>query len=135
MVILNDFGRIAQNEWIKTAQIRAYVKLDVFKIMPDHLHGILVIVHDDDQCQGMEQSVGATGPVAPTSQDEYTSATLKPASLGSIIGQYKSAVTKKIRKIGKTDFKWQRGFYDHVIRNEKELFPLRRYILNNPSKY
>ena len=66
-VALNDFGKIAQNEWIKTTQIRAYVQLDMFIIMPDHMHGILVIVHDGRQYRGMVQTnVGATGPVAPT---------------------------------------------------------------------
>jgi hypothetical protein len=57
-------------------------------------------------------NVGTTGPVAPT---------LCSNSLGSIIGQFKSVATKRIRKEGCLNFKWQRNYYDRIIRNDKEL--------------
>jgi putative transposase len=121
-VILNKYVLIARREWIKTAHIRVCVQLDAFIIMPDHMHGILNIHHDN--C--LHSAAGATRRVAPSM--------LAPSSLGSIIGQYKSVVTKQIRKMGKTDFKWQRNYYDRVIWNEMELYTIRRYIFNNPIK-
>jgi len=70
---LNEIGRIVEEEWRKTAEIRGNVELDVFVIMPNHSHGILIIT---------DSAVGATRRVAPR--------TLRPNTLGSIIGQFKS---------------------------------------------
>jgi putative transposase len=117
---LNVQGEMVQNEWLKTQVIRSNVILDEFVIMPNHFHGILVIVDDLGK---------ATRRVAPTSK------TLLPNSVGSIIGQFKSAVTKKIRTSGIPDFKWQRNYYDRVIRDEKELNAVRKYIFYNPNKW
>lgn len=126
-IVLNNFGIVAKYEWLRTAQIRTYVKLDMFIIMPDHVHGILIIMND----------VGATGSVAHKTlkRESVVQITLKPESLGSIIGQYKSVVTKKIHKMGLRDFRWQRNYYDRVIRNDAELFAIRKYILNNPMNH
>jgi REP element-mobilizing transposase RayT len=122
-IILNKYGRVARNEWIKTAQIRQNVQLDSFIIMPDHMHGILVI-----------KNVGATGSVAHRTLNikSVSQITLNPESLGSIIGQYKSVVTKKIREMGLIEFRWQRNYYDRVIRKYAELHAIRKYIKNNP---
>ena len=75
-----------------------------------------------------DHSVGASGPVAPTH-------ILQSNSLGSIIGQFKLVVTKKIRKTGLADFKWQRNYYEHIIRNERELQKIHEYIIHNPLKW
>ncbi len=123
-IVLNNFGIVARNEWLRTAQIRTNVDLDTFIIMPNHVHGILVIANKEGYKRKNLRNVGATGSVAHT--------TLSPASLGSIIGQYKSVVSKKIRKMGMNDFHWQRNYYDRVIRNDAELYSIRKYILNNP---
>ena len=63
------------------------------------------------------------------------STSLQPNSLGSIIGQFKSVSTKRIRSLGYSDFAWQSRFYDRIIRNEKELFNIRKYIEQNPMKW
>ncbi|MGH7909933.1 MAG: transposase, partial [Thermodesulfobacteriota bacterium] len=60
---------------------------------------------------------------------------LKPNSLASIIGQFKSTTTKRIHSIGNSDFAWQSRFYDHIIRNEKSLQKIREYIHNDPLKW
>ena len=120
-VILNEYGMVARREWIKTAQIRTYVQLDAFIIMPDHVHGIIHITNKSNS--GQKRTILRVAPV-----------TLQPSSLGSIIGQYKSVVTKQIRKMGKPDFKWQRGYHDRVICNDIQLYFTRRYIINNPIK-
>ncbi len=113
-ICLNDVGRIVESEWENTGGIRQNVIIDTYVIMPNHLHGILIIYESD---------VGATGPVALTN------------SLGSIIGQFKSVVTKKIRKSGIHHFKWQRNYFERVIRNEKELNRIREYIITNSLKW
>jgi len=75
--------------------------------------------------------VGAIPRISPMKQ------TLIPNSLGSIIGQFKSKVTKKLREIsGNSDLKiWQRNYYEHIIRNEIDLQNIRQYITLNPLKW
>ncbi len=72
-----------------------------------------------------------TNPETPT-MTMPTTPRIQPASLGSIINQFKSVCTKRIRAVGHPDFEWQPRFYDCVIRNEDALIAIRRYILNNP---
>jgi putative transposase len=122
---LNGSGKIVQDEWIKSEQIRINIELDYYQIMPNHLHGIVYINKGNTDVSFI---VGATGPVAPT-------ATLKPNSLGSFIGQFKSVVTKRIRKNGMGNFNWQRNYFERVIRDEEELNKIRKYIIENPLKW
>ena len=55
-------------------------------------------------------------------------------SLSTIIGSFKSFVSRKVKKT-KPDFAWQKSFYDRIIRNEKELYQIRKYIRQNPLKW
>jgi len=57
-------------------------------------------------------------------------------SIGAIMGQFKSIVTKRINSLGKTPLTpiWQRNYYEHVIRDEDDLNRIRQYIIDNPSK-
>jgi putative transposase len=135
-LILNKLGKVVEEEWIKTKEIRKYVDLDYFVIMPNHLHGIIIIE------QSIED-VGATRRVAQNKEDRAiqriapTKKTLISNSLGSIIGQFKSKVTKRLREIsGNSDLKiWQRNYYEHIIRNEIDLQNIRKYITLNPLKW
>ena len=63
------------------------------------------------------------------------STTLKPNSLGAIIGQIKSVCTKQIRAMGCKKFSWQERYYERIIRDEKELYNIRKYIEQNPLKW
>lgn len=129
-MILNEFGKIIEEEWNKTKIIRINVDLDYYIIMPNHLHGIIIINNTVGVTRRVTQNIsskeGAIEPITPT---------LKSFSLGSIIGQFKSVTTKQIRKNGLYKFKWQRNYYERIIRNEKELFNIRKYILQNPMKW
>ena len=60
---------------------------------------------------------------------------LKPNSLGSIIGQFKSVCTKRIRQQGFTNFRWQTRFHDPIIRDKASLQRIRQYITDNPAKW
>jgi putative transposase len=59
----------------------------------------------------------------------------KPGSLGAIINQFKSKCTKRIRASTLPSFAWQRGYYDHIIRGDRDLARIRRYIRLNPAKW
>jgi len=112
---------------LKTAVLRGYVIISTFIIMPNHLHGILIF-HNPSQFP----TVGATRWVA-----QERKGTLQKGSLGSVLGQFKSAVTKRRDKVDETsDVKiWQRGYYERIVRNERELMAIQRYVENNPIRW
>lgn len=125
----SSIGNIAQKCWDEIPRHFPQVVLDEFVMMPDHLHGILFVYPDLPAFQ-MNESGDAC--VAATVQK-----TDRPAlSLSSIIGSYKSAVTRIVhlecpespRKI------WQRNYYDRIIRNDNELDMTRLYIKSNPDR-
>lgn len=125
---LNDWGMMVTTEWERTAILREYVALDAFVVMPNHIHGIMMIQKHTGR--GMMHHA----PTEPLKR-EFS----KPAahSLPSIIGAFKSAVTRRIRRLpdGAHATIWQRNYYEHVIRNESSLNHLRKYILHNPMRW
>jgi len=137
---VNELGEIVNNEWLRTEQIRPHVELDEFIVMPNHIHAIIWIVTDD--------SVGATRRVAPTKNGQVAptihpySQTTRPCgpksqSIGAIIGQFKSVVTKRINQMRGIPGApvWQRNYYEHIIRNDESLNRIREYIANNPLQW
>jgi putative transposase len=121
-VIISNIGKIVGQEWKNTGKIRPNVILDKWVIMPNHLHGIIIIKYKYNIKETSQRDV-STG----------IKSRIWPSSLGSIICQFKSSCTKKIRLMGNKDFQWQKRFYDHIIRNKHELFIIRKYIINNPA--
>lgn len=130
---LNEWGRIVEEEWRSMGESRPNVELDEFQIMPNHLHAILFITQPNTTKveDGLAKAPRSERPAAP----QYG----KPqkGSLGSIIGTFKSCVTREINKLEQTSGSnvWQRGYYDRIIRNEKHLEAVRQYIRNNPAKW
>ena len=123
---LNKFGKIVETEWIKTSEIRKNILLDEYIILPNHLHGIIFINNE-------YSAVAATRRVASTKSLPR----LQSGSIGAIIGQFKSIVTKQINTLRKTSGLplWQKNYYEHIIRNEKELNRIREYIISNPMQW
>jgi REP element-mobilizing transposase RayT len=154
---LSPIGEIVADEWLHTAHVRPYISLDAWIVMPNHIHGILII----DECTSptMADGVRTTDTTAdvetarravfrqvqtprwgvstsgsPSTNAKRTSV-LQPHSLGAIIGQFKSVATKRIWAAGWHDFGWQTRFYDHIIRDEQSLHRIRRYIADNPRRW
>lgn len=122
---LNEYGRIVAEEWARTATMRSNVELGEFVVMPNHAHGIIVLTDND---------VGARRRLAPTTEQFG-----KPiaGSLPTIIRAFKSAVTYRINILRQTSGApvWQRNYWEHIIRNERELERIRAYIINNPANW
>ena len=115
-MILNDVGEIVHDSWLWLEDQYDCVNLDKFIVMPNHMHGIIFLT-------GIIVKGASRG--APTS--------CKP--LGQLIGAFKTISTKQINIMHKTSgirF-WQRNFYEHIIRNEKDLEHIREYIMNNST--
>lgn len=132
-MILNDMGKLAYNEWLKTAQLRTNIELGEFIIMPNHIHGIIII--------NTPATVGADC-VRPNNIDNTTGECNSPLrvsmqTLGSIIGGYKSTVTRQINNLNVVPKQkiWQRNYYEHIIRNEKSYNSITDYITTNPINW
>jgi len=121
---LNAFGMIVEDEWIKSAKIRREIVLDQYIIMPDHMHGI-VIINNDGLGRGEQ-------PLAPT----MITPGMKSKSIGAMVAGFKSIVTKRINGLRNTPGVpvWQRNYYEHIIRDERDLNCIREYISNNPMR-
>lgn len=130
-VTLNHDGRIAFEEWRSSAEMREEMDLDAFVVMPNHVHGIVIIKHDIS-----DGNVGATGQ-SPLQQPEYPPRGPARRSLASFIVGYKGAVTRRINALRKTPGApvWQRNYYERIIRNDDELNRARFYIQENPTRW
>lgn len=126
-VALNEYGRVAHDEWLASSQIRRELELDAFVVMPNHIHGIVWIVSRDVGAAPASR-VGAHGR-APLQR--------APRSLGAFIAGYKSAVTKRVNELRQTPGTpvWQRNYWEHVVRTEETLEAIRQYIADNPARW
>ena len=136
-IILNEFGNVVEEEWIQTKEIRKNVDLDYYVIMPNHLHGIIIIEQSIENGRGELNSPTKdnSGRIqyAPTN-DKFKSPI---QTLGAIVRGFKSSVTKRLREISNnSELKiWQRNYYEHIISNENDLQNIRKYITLNPLKW
>ena len=143
-MILNNFGQLIKEEWLKSAEIRKEIELDDFVIMPNHFHGIVIInqeINSDfmkNDVDFQDNNVGANGS-SPLQQIQSSppKISMKPKSISSLIAGFKSATTKKINVIRNTHQNpvWQRNYYDHIIRNDESLARIREYVQNNPLSW
>ena len=133
-IVLNDVGKIVNEEWRRSKTVRDNVDLDYYVIMPNHIHGI-IILDAVETTRGVVSKSDSEHLLEDKTSHRLVSTTIKPNSLSSIVGQFKSIVTKRVRSSGYKNFAWQPRFYDHIIRNEKDLCWIRTYIQNNPLKW
>ena len=124
-MILNDAGKIVGKQWQWLESQYGHVILDAFVVMPNHLHGIIVI-SDVDTRRGGSRTAPTTSRTAPT---------IKP--LGRLVGAFKTTSTKQINNMRNTPGEklWQRNYWEHIIRNENEYRRIAEYIRNNPAKW
>ncbi len=121
-MILNQVGKLVKNEWLKSVDIRQEIELDEWVIMPNHLHGIVIILPVDASLAPLQKTGVAIR---------------KPKSLSSFVAGFKASVTKKIKRIcgDEKPLVWQRNYYETVIRNEQQLNRIRQYIDHNPLRW
>ncbi len=122
-MILSDAGETARHCWFALKNKFSTIELDEFVIMPNHIHGIIMITNN---CRG-----GVTPPLG-----EETSPLQRP-TLGQIVAYYKYQAARTINHARNTAgcSVWQRNYYEHIVRNETELCRIREYIQNNPINW
>ncbi len=133
---LNHLGEIARRELLQVPKTYPGVELfdDEYVIMPNHIHAIL---WKFDVGATPVLSSWCTAPACRRRVARISSSGPNPKTLGAIVGQYKSRVTKQINRLRETPGKpvWQRNYYDRIIRNDKELQAIRKYIADNPLQW
>jgi len=134
-MVLNEPGRMIETVWRELPQHYAGVEVDTLVVMPNHVHGIIILVGAGPCARpdNPRRSRGVGGQpqgVAPT------------VSLPDVVHRFKSLTTARYRRGVLQDrwppFSgrlWQRNYYEHVIRNEEELNTIRQYVADNPARW
>ncbi len=141
-VTLSVLGEIVNQCWNDIPNHFPSVHLDAFVIMPNHLHGIIVLAGEDAR-NGV---VRATLAVAPNARDacsarDRAGASPAPTTLGDIVGAFKSlCFTLWYDHIKQNNLDliakfWHRNYYEHIVRNERECNRIREYIAANPPRW
>lgn len=128
-MILNQYGEIVNHCWFKIPKRNNNVELDEFQIMPNHVHGIIVI-------KNILNSVGTIHELSLQNTCERNDwLQRRNMLLCKIIGFLKMNTSKYIHQSGLNSFRWQRSYYDHIIHNEYSLFKIKKYIKENPRNW
>jgi REP element-mobilizing transposase RayT len=133
-MILNEAGKIAQNEIVNIPGHYENVELGEYVVMPNHVH---MVIYKYD-LSGVRQAMTPTESEEGVGPKVINKATTPPKNirLQDVVGSYKSGASREIRKInGYEDFKWQRYFHDHIVRTDRALENISDYIRMNPAKW
>ncbi len=135
-MILNECGQIAWNEWMKTPQLRPHIELDAFVVMPNHIHGI-IIINSSNACKGGLHPPDENGQSDMDNGRMQSAPTGTSQTVGAIVRGYKSAVTRQINLLHNASgiSVWHRNYYEHIIRNNSAYENIAEYIRNNPSRW
>jgi REP element-mobilizing transposase RayT len=133
---MSQTGKLAQQYWYEIPEKFPFVKLDVFVVMPNHIHGIVTI--DKTGCdggKGCRDAINRVSTAATTNTPGGITGNKNPMlhdNLSRVIRWYKGRVSFECRKYNPM-FAWQSRFYDHIIRNDKSFQRISEYIRNNPK--
>ena len=128
IMILNEYGKIADHKWNDLPNRFLNIELGEFRIMPNHMHDIIMIQSSDS---GSGVSPDHTNPTKTNTINK---------TVGDMVGAYKSIVAVKClaifkmqnQKMGKL---WQRNYYEHIIRDEQSFNNISSYIIYNPKNW
>ena len=142
---LNEYGETVRDEWLRTPIVRPNVELAEWVVMPNHIHGIVVITSPG---RGKLPSTGGQGELSSatgrgelqlaTGRGELQFAPTSPSqTVGAIVRGFKAAATKRInlQRDRPGVPVWQRNYWEHIIRNEAAYFRIATYIINNPAQW
>ena len=105
-VILSRYGEVVHFNWFNLTKVYPNIQLDSFVIMPNHIHGIIILTNNRH-------------------------------NLSEVVRGFKTFYARRINQLRSLSGipVWQRGYYEHIIRNEKTLTKIQEYILNNPYNW
>ncbi|PIP15271.1 hypothetical protein CO006_03220 [Candidatus Roizmanbacteria bacterium CG_4_8_14_3_um_filter_35_14] len=129
---LNKYGEIVNKYWLEIKNKFKNITLDIYQIMPNHIHGIIVIKQKNIVGVSFMKSEMR---MKISKSNRHMGLMNQTPTIGLIIRYFKSKCTFEIHKYGLNNNLWQRNYYDHIIRNESSLNNIREYIQNNPKKW
>lgn len=138
-LIASQIGELAAKYWHEIPEHFPFVNLDEFVVMPNHVHGIIIIDKpDNDGRNDVETRLIASLPT-PTDTKIPGGITgnknpMFHENISRIIRWYKGRCSFEMRKIH-ADFGWQERFHDHIIRNNESYEKIKNYIIHNPQKW
>ncbi len=149
-MVLSNCGVIADLMWYEIKNHAKNIELGEFIVMPNHIHGILIMNnigskndndnhdHNDDNNHDRDHDHVETRhalslpPTPPIGKQRFQNQGKN--TISSIVGSYKSAVTKHCNRLG-IEFGWQTRFHDHIIRDSNSFENIQNYIANNPLNW
>ena len=138
-MVLNDAGVIVENEILQTSKIRKNVTIDEYIVMPNHVHMIVIIDNSNDNGITVETHCNASlHKNLNASLHKWNKFWPQFNNIWTIVRWFKWTCTKQINKKHKShsfNFAWQPNYHDRIIRNEKELNTIRKYIKDNLRKW
>ena len=151
-MVLNEAGQMVQGVWDELPMHYPGIETDAFIIMPNHVHGIIVIQPSavgagPRACPGGEAPSSNAGPSSPAAESPHLGqpqgvAPTKTMALADVVHRFKTLTTKRytdgVKHNGWKPFPgrlWQRNYWEHVVRDDRELHRIREYIVNNPAKW
>lgn len=132
IIDLSDIGKIALQYWNEIPNHFPFVELGVFVVMPNHVHGIIIINKNDDE--NGDVTVETQNFASLIQKQQQNKFGQQSKNLASIIRGYKSGV-KKYATMNHIDFAWQPRYHDHIIRNDESFQRISEYIVNNPLNW
>ncbi|MDB5202774.1 MAG: hypothetical protein JWQ27_2183 [Ferruginibacter sp.] len=139
-MICNEMGKLAWDFWQEIPAHFPYIALGAFVVMPDHIHGVLIIRIDlPEEIPPLQSSGSEIQTMQCIVSDQFKNQKMaaispKAGSISTIIRSYKSAVSKHIHKFH-PGFAWQPRFHDHIIRDKISYDNIQHYIISNPQKW
>ena len=141
-MILNQRGEMVERTWRELPQNYPGVDVDAFVVMPNHVHGIIVLVGANPLGVGPVGAGPRACPEGPGACPGRPQGVAPTMSLPDVVHRFKSLTTTRYRtgvlQDGWQPFPgrlWQRNYYEHVIRDEEELDRIRQYIIDNPGRW
>ncbi|QBN19348.1 transposase [Flavobacterium nackdongense] len=131
----NEIGLLANEFWVEIPKHFPFVELGNYQVMPNHVHGILIIDKNNDVddlvVETLQCNVSAENEIK---NEQMANISPKPGTISTIIRSYKSVVTKNSHYIH-ADFEWQERFHDHIIRDAESFEKIQNYIENNVANW
>ena len=138
-MILNETGNILQNYWLEIPVHFPFIKLGNFVVMPNHMHGILIIDNPPVETRFIASPSAPSQTTIPVKKNitggfAGNKNPMFHENISRVIRWYKGRCSFEIGKIN-INFDWQSLFHDHIIRNAKSFETIQNYIADNPKNW
>lgn len=129
----SDIGMLVIECWLRIPANFNNTRLDEFVLVPNHLHGIIIIDETYGKGEAFAETIPGMGDTKSANASPQQPKGTQPGSLGAIIQNFKSVSTRMVNKryFESGNKLWQRNYHERIIRNDRELNAIRQYIRDN----